>query len=87
MSNTYKNGKLFNLLNKNVNLNSDGADLLHGIAKYMLVELIERLSSTEDCCKKANLEGQIYAWEELYQFTYDLAFAKNDLAIERYNQS
>lgn len=78
-------------LQRMVNLGMDGADIIHGELKVLMVEAeaeFERAKEVEeqteeamDSMERKYFEGVLDAYGELYQLTYDIAFAKNDKVI------
>jgi hypothetical protein len=69
-----------------VNLNMDGADIMHGELKVLMLEAerqltlaIEREEETEeamDSMERTYAEGYLDALTVLYKLTYDISFAK-----------
>ena len=78
-------------LQRMVNLGMDGAEIIHGELKVLMVEAeaeFERAKEVEeqteeamDSMERKYFEGVLDAYGELYQLTYDIAFAKNDKVI------
>jgi len=78
-------------LQRMVNLDMDGADILHGELKVLMVEAEQQLEyATEaeeesgeamDSMERRYWEGVLETYGELYGLTYDIAFAKNDKVI------
>ena len=75
------------LLNQ-VNLGMDGADIMHGALKTLMLESERNLEAAQNGEPLADDEydesdsyhmGRIDALTELYQMTYDIAFAKGEL--------
>jgi hypothetical protein len=66
----------------------DGADIMHGELKVLMVEAekhlemaIEREEETEeaiDSMHRTYAEGYLDALSQLYKLTYDIAFAKGE---------
>ena len=75
-------------LQRMVNLNMDGADIMHGELKVLMVEAEEQLTLAQeaedeseeamDSMERKYWEGICDAYTELYKLTYDIAFAKAD---------
>ena len=75
-------------LQRMVNLDMDGADILHGELKVLMVEAEKQLEyATEaeeesgeamDSMERKFWEGVLEAYGEMYSLTYDIAFAKAD---------
>ncbi len=75
-------------LQRMVNLGMDGADILHGELKVLMVEAeqeLERAQAIEDETEEAMdsmerkyHEGVLDAYCLLYKLTYDIAFAKGE---------
>ena len=69
-----------------VNLGMDGADIMHGELKVLMVEAEEQLSLAQeaedeseeamDSMERRYWEGVLDTYGELYRLTYDIAFAK-----------
>jgi hypothetical protein len=78
-------------LQRMVNLDMDGADILHGELKVLMVEAEKQLEyATEaeeesgeamDSMERKYWEGVLETYGEIYGLTYDIAFAKNDKLI------
>ena len=76
-------------LMKLVELGMDGADIMHGHLKTLMLEAetqlnlaIEQEEETEeamDSMERRYWEGMSEAYEELYTLTYAIAFAKGEL--------
>jgi hypothetical protein len=69
-----------------VDLDMDGADIMHGELKVLMVEAEQQLELAQeaeedsgeamDSMERKYWEGILEAYGELYQLTYDIAFAK-----------
>ena len=78
-------------LQRMVNLDIDGADILHGELKVLMVEAEQQLElavqaeeeseEAMDSMERRYWEGVLETYGELYGLTYDIAFAKNDKVI------
>jgi len=78
-------------LQRMVNLDMDGADILHGELKVLMVEAEQQLALAQeaedesgeamDSMERKYWEGVLETYGELYSLTYDIAFAKNDKLI------
>jgi hypothetical protein len=78
-------------LQRMVNLDMDGADIMHGELKVLMLEAeqeLERAQQIEkesgeaiDSMERKYWEGVLETYGELYGLTYDIAFAKNDKII------
>jgi hypothetical protein len=78
-------------LQRMVNLDMDGADILHGELKVLMVEAEQQLElavqaeeeseEAMDSMERRYWEGVLETYGELYGLTYDIAFAKNDKVI------
>lgn len=76
-------------LQKQVELGMDGADIMHGHLKTLMVEaeaILDRCIEIEeesgeamDSMERTNSEGYLQALTELYALTYEIAFAKGAL--------
>ena len=76
-------------LQKQVELGMDGADIMHGHLKTLMVEaeaILDRCIEIEeesgeamDSMERTNSEGYLQALTELYELTYEIAFAKGAL--------
>lgn len=76
-------------LQRCVDLGMDGADIMHGELKVLMVEAerhlemtIEREEETGeamDSMDRTYAEGYLDALTQLYKLTYDIAFAKNEV--------
>ena len=74
-----------------VNLGMDGADIMHGELKVLMLEAEQQLELAQeaeedsgeamDSMERKYWEGVLETYAELYQLTYDIAFAKNDKLI------
>ena len=74
---------------KQVELGMDGADIMHGHLKTLILEAETQLSYAQeaeeesgeamDSMERKYWEGVCEAYGELYELTYDIAFAKKDL--------
>lgn len=79
-------------LQRMVNLDMDGADIIHGELKVLMVEAEQQLEYAReaeedsgeamDSMERKYWEGVLDTYGELYQLTYDIAFAKNDKVIK-----
>ncbi len=78
-------------LQRMVNLDMDGADIMHGELKVLMLEAEKQLELAQqaedeseeamDSMERKYWEGVLDTYGELYQLTYDIAFAKNDKLI------
>jgi hypothetical protein len=78
-------------LQRQVNLDIDGADIMHGELKVLMLEAEQQLEYAQqaeedsgeamDSMERKYWEGVLDTYGELYQLTYDIAFAKNDKVI------
>jgi hypothetical protein len=69
-----------------VNLDMDGADIMHGELKVLMVEAEKQLELAQeaedeseeamDSMERRYWEGVLDTYVELYKLTYDIAFAK-----------
>jgi hypothetical protein len=76
-------------LKKLVALGMDGADIMHGHLKTLMLEaeahledaiqVEEESGDAIDSMERKYWEGVVEAYVELYGLTYDIAFAKQDL--------
>lgn len=76
-------------LQKQIELGMDGADIMHGHLKTLMVEAetqlilaVEQEEETEeamDSMERRYWEGVTETYAELYALTYDIAFAKGEL--------
>jgi hypothetical protein len=70
-----------------VNLDMDGADIMHGELKVLMVEAEKELALAQeaedeseeamDSMERRYWEGVLDTYVELYKLTYDIAFSKN----------
>jgi hypothetical protein len=77
---------------RQVNLGVDGADIMHGELKVLMLEAEQQLEYAQqaeedsgeamDSMERKYWEGVLDTYGELYQLTYDIAFAKNDKVIK-----
>ncbi len=65
-------------LQKLIDLGESGTDILHGELKNLMYDTETRLSSIEDGPARDYLEGVLDAYANVYQLTYQLAFAIAD---------
>jgi hypothetical protein len=75
-------------LQKQVDLGMDGADIMHGHLKTLMLEAEQQLTLAQeaedeseeamDSMERKYWEGVLNAYCELYQLTYEIAFAKGD---------
>jgi len=75
-------------LQKQVDLGMDGADIMHGHLKTLMVEAEQQLGlaieaeeeseEAMDSMERRYWEGVTEAYAELYALTYEIAFAKGD---------
>ena len=70
-----KNTQLDPRLQKLIDLGESGTDILHGELKNLMLDTETRLSGIDDGPAKDYLEGVLDAYVEVYQLTYQLAFA------------
>ena len=78
-------------LQRMVNLGMDGADIMHGELKVLMVHAEQQLDYAQeaedesgeamDSMERKYWEGVLETYAELYQLTYDIAFAKNDKVV------
>ena len=72
-----------------VKMRVSGLDIMHGDLKNLMYETEQYLAEYTDhdneeydqTVDRLHLEGMLDAYVELYQLTYDLSFAINELAI------
>lgn len=74
-----------------VNLGIDGAEIMHGELKVLMVHAEQQLEYAQeaeeesgeamDSMERKYWEGILEAYAELYQLTYDIAFAKSDKVV------
>ena len=74
-------------LQKQVDLGMDGADIMHGHLKTLMLEAEQQLELAQeaedeseeamDSMERKYWEGVTEAYAELYALTYEIAFAKN----------
>jgi hypothetical protein len=68
-------------LQKQVDLGESGTDILHGELKNLMYDTEQRLADADGADPiYTYLEGMLDAYVEVYQLTYDLAFAISDRA-------
>ena len=75
-------------LQRMVNLGMDGADIMHGELKVLMVHAEQQLEYAQeaeeesgeamDSMERKYWEGVLEAYGELYKLTYDIAFAKGE---------
>jgi len=75
-------------LQRQVDLGMDGADIMHGHLKTLMVEAEQQLGlaieaeeeseEAMDSMERRYWEGVTEAYAELYALTYEIAFAKGD---------
>ena len=65
-------------LQKLIDLGESGTDILHGELKNLMYDTENRLSGIEDGPARDYLEGVLDAYANVYQLTYQLAFAISD---------
>jgi hypothetical protein len=65
-------------LQKLIDIGESGTDILHGELKNLMYDTETRLSSIEDGPARDYLEGVLDAYANVYQLTYQLAFAISD---------
>ena len=78
-------------LQRQVESGMDGADIMHGHLKTLMVEAETQLALAQeaedeseeamDSMERRYWEGVSEAYEELYALTYDIAFAKGELNV------
>ena len=76
-------------LQKQIDLGMDGADIMHGHLKTLMLEAEQQLTLAQeaedeseeamDSMERKYWEGVCEAYGELYALTYDIAFAKGEL--------
>jgi hypothetical protein len=76
-------------LQKQVELGMDGADIMHGHLKTLMLEAEQQLQLAQeaedeseeamDSMERRYWEGMCEAYGELYSLTYAIAFAKGEL--------
>lgn len=79
-------------LQRCVDLDMDGADIMHGELKVLMLEaetqydmakaLEDETEEAMDSMERKYWEGVLDTYAELYQLTYDIAFAKNEKVIK-----
>ena len=77
-------------LQRMVNLSMDGADIMHGELKVLMVDAEQQLGlaieaeeeseEAMDSMERRYWEGVLEAYSELYELTYSIAFAKAEKA-------
>jgi hypothetical protein len=65
-------------LQKLIDIGESGTDILHGELKNLMYDTETRLSGIEDGPARDYLEGVLDAYANVYQLTYQLAFAIAD---------
>jgi hypothetical protein len=70
--------KLAPNLQKLIDMGDSGTDILHGELKNLMYDTQTRLSGIEDGPARDYLEGVLDAYANVYQLTYQLAFAIAD---------
>jgi hypothetical protein len=65
-------------LQKLIDMGESGTDILHGELKNLMYDTQTRLSGIEDGPARDYLEGVLDAYANVYQLTYQLAFAISD---------
>jgi hypothetical protein len=70
--------KLAPNLQKLIDMGESGTDILHGELKNLMYDTQTRLSGIEDGPARDYLEGVLDAYANVYQLTYQLAFAIAD---------
>jgi hypothetical protein len=65
-------------LQKLIDMGESGTDILHGELKNLMYDTETRLSGIEDGPARDYLEGVLDAYANVYQLTYQLAFAIAD---------
>jgi hypothetical protein len=70
--------KLAPSLQKLIDMGESGTDILHGELKNLMYDTQTRLSGIEDGPARDYLEGVLDAYANVYQLTYQLAFAISD---------
>jgi hypothetical protein len=78
-------------LQRQVNLDMDGADIMHGELKVLMLEAEQQYELAQkaeeesgeamDSMERKYWEGCLDTYAELYQLTYDIAFAKNEKQV------
>jgi len=66
-------------LQRMVNLGMDGADIIHGELKTLMVECeqeLESVSELQEAPAYNYISGKLDTLTSLYKLTYDIAFAK-----------
>ena len=79
-------------LQRMVDLDMDGADIMHGELKVLMLEAEQQLELAQeaeensgeamDSMERKYWEGVLETYGELYGLTYDIAFAKNEKQIK-----
>ena len=75
------------LLDRYVKLKMDGADIIHGELKTLMVDCEEKLASHDQDDPwytegdSLYIEGMLAAYGQIYKLTYDIAFAQNDVDL------
>jgi hypothetical protein len=77
-------------LQRQVKLGIDGADIMHGHLKTLMVEAETQLDLAQqaedesgeamDSMERRYWEGVLEAYGELYALTYDISFAKGEIS-------
>lgn len=77
-------------LQRMVNLGMDGADIMHGELKVLMVHAEQQLDYAQeaedesgeamDSMERRYWEGVLETYGELYKLTYDIAFAQKEKA-------
>lgn len=78
-------------LQRMVNLGMDGADIIHGELKVLIVEAEQQLTLAQeaedeseeamDSMERRYWEGVLEAYGDIYKLTYDIAFAQKEAGI------
>jgi len=67
-------------LQKLVDMGESGTDILHGELKNLMLEAETKLERCDQDDEREWLDGYMQGLTDIYQLTYDLAFAISDRA-------
>jgi len=80
-------------LQRQVDIEMDGADIMHGHLKTLMLEAEKQLTLAQeaedesgeamDSMERKYWEGMLDAYGELYSLTYDIAFAKGIITANK----
>lgn len=78
-------------LQRCVNIGMDGADIIHGELKVLMLEAEQQLTLAQeaeeesgeamDSMERKYWEGMLEAYGDIYKLTYDIAFAQKEAGI------